>query len=63
MGRWTYIVALALVASCVSTREPSIPERAPAPDFALLSHDGDSVSLESLTARGAAVVVFYRGYW
>jgi hypothetical protein len=46
-------------AGCLSTRGPSVPAGAAAPAFNL----GGEVSLDSLTATGPAVVVFYRGYW
>lgn len=52
-----------LSAACVSTRGARLPEDAPAPDFALTSHLGGVVRLSELTARGPAVVVFYRGHW
>jgi hypothetical protein len=55
----------ALAAGCfgVSTRGPSVPQGAPAPAFELRSHQGEQVSLDSLVARGPAVVIFYRGFW
>ncbi|NUP09404.1 MAG: hypothetical protein HOW73_25405 [Polyangiaceae bacterium] len=50
-------------AGCVSTRGPSVPQGAIAPSFTLKSHLGTEVSLDSLTAQGPAVLVFYRGFW
>ncbi len=50
-------------AGCLSTRGPSVPAGAAAPAFNLKSHLGGDVSLDSLTATGPAVVVFYRGFW
>lgn len=40
-----------------------VPQGAAAPSFTLKSHLGADVSLESLTASGPAVIVFYRGFW
>jgi hypothetical protein len=34
-----------------------------APDFDLEAADGSRVSLESVTARGPAILTFYRGRW
>ncbi len=36
-------------------------ERAPA--FELLDHNGATVSLTQLIAKGPAIAVFYRGFW
>lgn len=36
---------------------------ASAPGFELPNHDGTTVGLATLTARGPAVLVFYRGDW
>lgn len=52
-----------LGAGCLSTRGPTVPQGAVAPDFTLRSHDGRMVSLDDLVARGPAVLVFYRGFW
>ena len=40
-----------------------MPQGSPAPPFSLKSHLGTAVSLDSLTATGPAVIVFYRGFW
>ncbi|HTJ83116.1 MAG TPA: hypothetical protein VL400_15460 [Polyangiaceae bacterium] len=57
------IPLLSMSAGCLSTRGPSVPQGAKAPDFDLESHDGRRVSLDSLVANGPAVVIFYRGFW
>lgn len=58
------IAALAVAAGCnLKTRGPALPTAAPAPAFSLPSHTGETVTLASLTQKGPAVVVFYRGYW
>jgi len=49
--------------ACVRTRAPSVATNTPAPAFSLPDSAGKSVSLAELTAKGPAVVVFYRGYW
>jgi hypothetical protein len=48
---------------CLSTRGPVVPQGSPAPPFSLKSHLGTAISLDSLTATGPAVIVFYRGFW
>lgn len=48
---------------CLSTRGPTVPQGASAPAFNLKSHLGGEVSLDSLTATGPALIVFYRGFW
>ncbi len=54
---------LAVSSGCLSTRGPTVPRGAPAPDFSLKSHDGRQITLDGLVAQGPAVLVFYRGYW
>jgi hypothetical protein len=49
--------------ACVRTRAPSVATNTPAPAFSLPDSAGKNVSLAELTAKGPAVVVFYRGYW
>ena len=48
---------------CLATRGASVPTGQVAPAFSLVSHDGQTVTLDSLLTRGPAVLVFYRGYW
>jgi AhpC/TSA family protein len=50
-------------AACLRTRGPTQAVGATVPDFKLSSHEGNTVSLSSLTQKGPAVVVFYRGFW
>jgi hypothetical protein len=57
------IIASAVGLSCVSTRGPSLPERASAPDFTLSSHQGKTVHLADELKSGPVVLVFYRGFW
>ena len=47
----------------LGTRTPSLASGVAAPDFSLPDEAGRTVSLASLTSRGPAVLVFYRGYW
>jgi len=54
---------LTTASGCLSTRGPTVPKGAKAPDFDLESYDGRHVSLDSLVANGPAVIVFYRGFW
>jgi cytochrome oxidase Cu insertion factor (SCO1/SenC/PrrC family) len=53
------------VAGCRLHTEGGAPvaEQARAPDFALPAHDGRTVTLDELLARGPAIVVFHRGHW
>lgn len=56
-----------LLAACgwwtLETRTAAVATRQTAPAFELADHRGESVSLDSLLARGPAVVIFYRGHW
>jgi hypothetical protein len=45
------------------TAQAPVAEQARAPDFELPAHDGRTVTLAELVARGPAVLVFYRGHW
>jgi hypothetical protein len=47
----------------LSTRGPGIVASGMAADFSLPDDAGKAVPLSALTARGPAVLVFYRGYW
>ncbi len=60
------IAIAAIVVSCtwrLETRTPAVDAQASAPSFSLPDHEGKQVSLDSLTAEGPAVLVFYRGHW
>jgi hypothetical protein len=63
MRRRTLLFATLALAACTPTRGPTQPVGATVPEFSLSSHTGESVSLASLTQKGPAVVVFYRGFW
>ena len=55
---------LASASGCrLHTEGAPVAEQARAPDFELPAHDGRTVSLSQLVARGPAVLVFYRGHW
>lgn len=58
-------LTLAMVApGCrLQTEQAPAATEAPAPAFSLAAHDGRTVSLDDLVARGPAILVFYRGYW
>ncbi|CAG0971496.1 hypothetical protein GEOBC_01305 [Geobacteraceae bacterium] len=43
--------------------ERTVPVGSPAPDFALPNAVGREVRLSAVTARGPAVITFYRGAW
>lgn len=45
------------------TRTPTLPAAAKAPSFRLPDQTGKEHALADLTARGPALLVFYRGYW
>jgi hypothetical protein len=47
----------------LSTRNPGGIAHGTAPAFALADEGGKTTTLAALTARGPAVLVFYRGYW
>jgi hypothetical protein len=47
----------------IATRGPGDVQGGIAADFSLPDTSGTTVTLASLTARGPAVLVFYRGYW
>ena len=62
---WATLAVLVLTTACsglVSRGEPAEVREA-APAFTLPAHDGRTVSLSDLLARGPALVVFYRGHW
>lgn len=62
---WAVSAVLVLTSACsglVSRGDP-VQAREAAPAFTLPSHDGRTVSLSDLLARGPALVVFYRGHW
>ncbi|MFT3771404.1 MAG: hypothetical protein QM820_38815 [Minicystis sp.] len=45
------------------TRTPSLTAQVPAPSFDLPDQTGAHHTLAALTARGPAMIVFYRGFW
>lgn len=47
----------------LSTRTPGVVAKGAAPDFTLADETGKTTTLAALTARGPAVLVFYRGFW
>lgn len=52
------------LAGCpIHTRGPGLVSQGDAPAFTLADPLGRRVSLASLSQGGAAVLVFYRGYW
>ena len=57
-------LVLATATGCrLETAEAPVPAQALAPELSLLAHDGRTVTLDQLLARGPAVLVFYRGHW
>lgn len=52
-----------LVHRAIATRGPGDVQGGIAADFSLPDTTGKTVTLAGLTARGPAVLVFYRGYW
>lgn len=64
LRRSVFAMPLACLAiGCLSTRGPSLPEKASAPDFTLQSHEGKTVHLADELRAGPAILVFYRGFW
>jgi len=59
------VLSLLIFCQAVSAQTPRVALKVgdKAPDFVLPNGDGKSVSLSDYTARGAVVVVFYRGFW
>ncbi len=56
--------ALSVGAGCrLETKDTPVAAQRVAPDFTLAAHDGSTVSLGDLLAKGPAIVVFYRGHW
>ncbi len=47
----------------LSTRGSTGAVTGTAPEFALVDQTGATATLAALTARGPAVLVFYRGHW
>jgi hypothetical protein len=56
-------VVFAITCAPLRTRTPPISNQVVAPDFELPDQNDRLISLAWLTARGPAVIVFYRGYW
>lgn len=57
-------LVLATASGCrLHTEAAPVAEQARAPELELPAHDGRTVSLGQLLARGPAVLVFYRGHW
>jgi hypothetical protein len=52
-----------MVHRAIATRGPGELQGGIAADFALPDATGQTATLAGLTARGPAVVVFYRGFW
>jgi len=63
------IVAIGTIVTVVAcnwrlhTRTPPVLRTQKAPGFSLPDAASNTVTLDTLTATGPAVVVFYRGYW
>ena len=47
----------------IARRAGTVVASAQAPDFSLTDQTGAPATLAALTARGPAVLVFYRGFW
>ena len=56
-------VSAFLVYRPIARRAGLVVAAVQAPDFSLEDQNGAAVSLASLTAKGPAVLVFYRGFW
>lgn len=57
-------LVLATASGCrLHTEQVPVAEQTRAPKLELPAHDGRTVTLEQLLARGPAVLVFYRGHW
>ncbi len=59
----TGLIAPTLAGCPIHTRGPGLVSQGNAPAFTLADHRGGHASLASLSQGGAAVLVFYRGYW
>jgi len=57
------VLAISGAGCRLHTEAAPVAEQARAPDFELPAHDGRTVTLAELVARGPAVLVFYRGHW
>lgn len=57
------VLVLTIACGGLPSRGQPVEIRDVAPAFTLPSHDGRTVSLSELLARGPALVVFYRGHW
>ena len=59
------VLALTAAIACARlvTKAPPVETGQTAAELSLPDHRGGTVTLEGLTSRGPAVVVFYRGFW
>lgn len=47
----------------LATEQQPATVEAKAADFSLAAHDGRTVTLGDLVAKGPTILVFYRGHW
>lgn len=60
----TFLIIVALAnATSAQTRTKPLTVGDTAPDFTLVDHQGQKVTLSDSKGKNPVVLVFYRGYW
>ena len=60
----TFLITIALAnATGAQTRTKPVAAGETAPDFTLVDHHGQKVTLSDSKGKNPVVLVFYRGYW
>ena len=57
------IMVALVIATSAQTRTKPLAVGEVAPDFTLVDHHGQKVTLSDSKAKNPVVLVFYRGYW
>jgi cytochrome oxidase Cu insertion factor (SCO1/SenC/PrrC family) len=59
----TFMIVVCVIASRAQTRTKPLAVGEIAPDFTLVDHRGQKITLSDSKGRNPVVVMFYRGYW
>ena len=57
------LIIIGLNSTSAQTRTKPLAVGETAPDFALVDHHGQKVTLSDSKGKNPVVLVFYRGYW
>ena len=59
----TFLIVALVTATRAQTRTKPLAVSETAPDFTLVDHHGQKVTLSDSKGKNPVVLVFYRGYW